>query len=285
MDIICLNTRKSLVDDPKSVDVTIQKHISSCDSCRDYYNSMKAFYATLASSLKLEIPSNLASDIISNVKLEEKLTTAMQVEVPKDLESRILMTQRKVATDVSNVSDNVHEIKSQTNISAGTTVRKQDNNFKWMSIAAGIVLAIGLSIGTYKLGESHGFEQQVFAHMNEDAYALERNDNVQLTAFNKMFKRHGIQANENIGTIRYAGNCPIDGKVVPHFVLDFNGKTLTVAYIPGETINKNRVSNERFEGKVFGAGKGSFMILAEENKTPLEEMQKHVMSSIELVDI
>lgn len=281
MDIICLNARKSLSKDLQTVDATILKHISACSSCKTYYDSLKTFYENLTTALKLEVPASLESGIMSNIKLDEKLSAAMQVEVPEGLESRILMAQRMNEADTSNV----HVLKSGTSAQSAVTSTRINNNFKWLSIAAGVVLAIGLSIGTYKLGESHGFEQHVFAHVNEDLHVLDRNDNIQLAAFNKMFKSHGIQANENIGTIRYAGNCLIDGKIVPHFVLDFNGMTLTVVYIPDETINKNSIADERFEGLIFGAGKRSFMILAEKDKSPLEDMQKHVMNSIELVDI
>jgi len=277
MDIICLNTRKSLTADLEVVNAVTQEHLSSCAGCSDYYASMKAFYGNVTTALKIDVPVNLQADIMSNIRLEEKLSTAMQIDVPEGLASRILMAQRMSEADTSNV----HVLKPRANSQSATSTT--NNNFKWMSIAAGVVLAVGLSIGTYKLGESHGFEQQVFAHVNEDAFAVDRNDNIQLAAFNEKFRAQGIQANESIGTIRYAGNCPVDGKLVPHFVLDFNGNSLTVAYIPDETINKRRMANERFEGLVFGAG---FMILAEEkDNSSLKDMQKHVMNSIELVDI
>ena len=244
---------------------------------------MKAFYENLSAALKLKVPSTLQSDIMSNIKLEENLSAAMQVDVPQGLESRILMRQGMSVAETSNVHLLDPKTDAQSVVTAALT--RQNKNYKWLSIAAGVVLAVGLSIGTYKLGESHGIEQQVFAHVNEDLYALERNDNIQLAAFNEMYKAQGIRANENIGTIRYAGNCPIEGKIVPHFVLDFNGKSLTVVYIPDETIDKRNIANKRFQGLVFSADKGSFMLLAEEDKSHIDEMQKYVMDSIELVDI
>lgn len=275
MDNLCLQVKKELTSDFSSTSAATLQHILDCDNCKNYYESMKAFYDDLTSALKIDVPEDLESNIISNINFDKKLTSAVEVEVPEGLESRILLAQRMSEADTSNVHVLQARAKSTTNKNGG---------YKWLSIAAGLVLAIGLSIGTYQLGESHGIEQHVFAHINQDLYALDRNDNIQLASFNKMFESQGIQANNNIGTIKYAGNCPVDGKVVPHFVLDFNGLSITVAYIPGESATKHSIKNDLFDGVLVGAEKGSFMILSSGQKLS-DDMQEHVLNSIEIVDI
>lgn len=277
MDKLCLQVKKELTSDFSSTSATTLQHILDCDNCKNYYESMKVFYDNLASALSVEVPEDLESNIFANINFDKKLTSAVEVEVPEGLESRILMAQRMSEADASNV----HVLQPRAK---STTTTSKNGGYKWLSIAAGLVLAIGLSIGTYQLGESHGIEQHVFAHINQDLYALDRNDNIQLASFNKMFESQGIQANNNIGTIKYAGNCPVDGKMVPHFVLDFNGFSLTVAYLPDESATKHSIKNDLFDGVLIGAKKGSFMILSSGQKLS-DDMQEHVFNSIEIVDI
>jgi len=276
MDKICLQVKKELTSDFLTTSATTLQHILDCENCRDYYESMKVFYENLISALKVEVPANLESNILANIGFDKKLTNAIEVQVPEGLESRILMAQRMIDADTSNV----HILKPRSKPSKTNS----NNSYMWLSLAAGLVLAIGLSIGTYQLGESHGLEQHVFAHVNEDLYALDRNDNIQLASFNKMYSAHGIKGTNQIGTIKYAGNCPVNGKTVPHFVLDFNGHSLTVAYLPGENLSKRSINSEHFDGVVVGAEKGSFMILSSDQKLS-KDMQEYALNSIELVDI
>jgi hypothetical protein len=276
MDNICLQVKKELTNDCSTTSAASTQHLLDCNNCKNYYKSMKSFYENLTSAFNVEVPTDLESNILANMRFDEKLTTAVEVEIPEGLESRILTAQSMSGADTSNV----HELKPRSK----TTSTSSNSGYKWLSIAAGLVLAIGLSIGTYQLGESHGIEQQVFAHVNEDLYALDRNDNIQLASFNKMFESHGIKANNNIGSIKYAGNCPVDGKLVPHFILDFNGFSLTVAYLPDENATKRSIKNGIFDGVLVGAEKGSFMILANEQKLS-EDMQEYVLNGIEIVDI
>jgi hypothetical protein len=279
MDNLCLQVKKELTNDFSTLSATTLQHIEQCNDCKNYYETMKSFYGNLTSALNVEVPSDLESNILANIRFDEKLVRAVEVDIPEGLESRVLMAQRMSGADTSNVHVLSPGKKQVTSGSSNT-----NNGYKWLSIAAGLVLAIGLSIGTYQLGESHGIEQQVFAHVNQDLYALDRNDNIQLASFNKMFESHGIKANNNIGSIRYAGNCPVDGKLVPHFILDFNGLSLTVAYLPDENSTKRNIKNGIFDGVLVGAEKGSFMILASEQKLSAD-MQEYVLNAIDIVDI
>ncbi len=285
MDNVCLQVKKELTSDFSCTSASTLQHILACGQCKYYYESMKVFYDDLNTAIRVEVPENLESDVLANIEFDKKLTDAVEVKVPEGLESRVLLAQRKNDKQASNVHVLEPRTKASSSTNASTNSSSSTNSsYRWLSIAAGLVLAIGLSIGTYQLGESYGIEQQVFAHVNHDLFALDRNDNIQLASFNKMFESHGIQANSSIGTIKYAGNCPVDGKIIPHFVLDFNGLSLTVAYLPDENTTNQTISNDIFDGVLVGVDKGSFMILSSGQKLS-NDMQEHVLNSIELVDI
>ena len=244
MDTICIEVRRELTTDPHTRDSDTLQHINDCNSCADYLKDIKHF--------------------------ENKLSTALKIEVPEGLESRILLAQRMSPVD----TDNVVALKPRTT---------SFNSFRWMSLAAGIVLAIGITIGAYKLGESHGLEQEVLAHVYEDINALDKDDNVELASLNKLLQPHGIQASEDIGHIRYASNCPVGGKLAPHMVLnDDHGNAVTVMYIPWESSHKRMpFDDERFNGVLFSAEQGSFVIVSEDPKS-LDPMEDRVMKSMEI---
>ena len=202
------------------------------------------------------------SDYLQEIKqFDSKLSAALKVEVPEGLESRILLSQRMGQSPASQP--------------------KQRTNYTWMSLAAGIVLAVGISIGMYRLGETHGLEHQVIAHVYDELHILEKDENIQLSSLNALLKQHGIQANSEIGHVRHATNCPFGDKVAPHFILDEQGKAITVMYIPWEnTAKRVSIDDKRFSGVLFGAEQGSFVILSEDPES-LQTMENRVMNSIE----
>ena len=236
MDAKCLDVRRELTTDPRSKDREILEHLSNCSECKDFLQNIKLF--------------------------ESKLSSAMKVEVPEGLESRIILSQRMGQSQVPQAS--------------------KRRNFTWMSIAAGIVLALGLSLGIYKLGQINSLEDQVLAHVYDELFILEKDENVQLAVLNSLLKQHGIKANEGIGYVRFAENCPFGDHIVPHFILDDNGKAVTVLYLSWENVEKRIPMNDkRFKGVLLAAESGSFVILSE-NQENIPEMENRVTSSIEV---
>lgn len=202
------------------------------------------------------------SDFMQSVSsFDSKLEPAMRLEVPEGLESRIILAQRMGQSKKAE--------------------KKKVYDYKWMSIAAALVLAIGLSIGIFKMGESHGIEQEVLAHIYHEIYLLETDDNMSLASLNLILKQHGIQASDTIGHIRHAANCPINNKSVPHMVLDEQGQSITVMYIPWEnTPERIPFYDQRFKGVKVSAKKGSFVIVSEDENS-LTNVERRVMSSFE----
>ncbi len=197
---------------------------------------------------------------------DNKLSSVIKVEVPEGLESRILLSQRMAQSDISQKSN----------------VAKR-NRYSWMSLAAAIVIAIGLTIGTYKLGERHGLEQQVLEHVYHELDILDKDENIQLTKLNTLLDQYGIQANAEIGHIRHATNCPLGDKMAPHMVLDDgSGQAVTVMYIPWKkSFKRMPFDDERFNGVLFGAEQGSFAIISEDPES-LDKMEYRIMKSIEM---
>lgn len=253
MDTICLEIRRELTAEPNSRNSEMLQHLSTCKKCSEYLRILKPF--------------------------DEKLKSAINIEVPDGLESRIILAQRMAQTE--------EDIEDENVISINQSVKKDKisgkRDFRWMSLAAALVLAVGLSFGMFKLGESHGVQNEVLAHIDSHLFELEVDDNIKLASLNNLLQEHGLSANENIGYIRHVSNCPIDGKMVPHLVVsDDQGKAVTVMYIPWEDSSKRTpFKNDRFNGVLVGAQKGSFVIVSEDPNS-LQPMEDRVMNAVEV---
>ncbi len=249
MEIYCIDVRRELTTDPRNKDANLLQHLVGCDDCSDFLQRLKSF--------------------------EDKLGKAVKLDVPEGLESRIILAQRMESSN----AENVEQLKSRASYT---------NNYKWMSIAAALVLAIGLSLGMFKLGESYAVQNEVLAHVYEDLYALEKDNRISLVAFNQRLKPFGVKASESIGHVRYATLCPLDNKKVPHFVLDYEGRPITVMFVPWEKSNKRiEFHDQRFKGLLFGADYGTFVVLTEEQDSDksqyeLNMMQQRLMDAIEV---
>jgi len=174
MDTICLETRRELTTDPSCRDSQVLRHLSSCEECSQFLQKLKPF--------------------------DDKLKSAINIDVPEDLESRIILAQRMAQTEENIEGENVTSINQA--IKKDKVSGKRD--FRWMSLAAALVLAVGLSLGIFKLGESHGVQNEVLAHIDNHVYELEADDNIKLASLNNLLQEHGLLANESIGYIRHA---------------------------------------------------------------------------------
>lgn len=246
MDSICFETRRELTADPNGRSSEMMQHLSDCEKCSEYFQKLKKF--------------------------DDKLKSALNVEVPEGLKSRIILAQR-MGSDTETASSNVTSIKKA----------RSNRDYKWMSLAAALVLAIGLSLGMFKLGESQGVQNEVLAHIDSHPDELEQDDNIKLASLNNYLQEHGLLANENIGYIRHISNCRIEGKMVAHFVVtDKQGKPVSVMYIPWKDSSKRTpFKNDKFNGVLVGAQKGSFVIVSEDPNS-LEPMENRVMNSMEV---
>ena len=263
MDTICLETRRKLTIEPNGRSSHVMQHLSSCEECSQFLQKLKPF--------------------------DDKLNSALNIDVPEGLESRIILAQRMMQTKDTMQGDNVTSInqaKKKNNTTGNSAIDGGDGSkrdFRWMSLAAALVLAVGLSLGMFKLGESHGIESEVIAHIESHLYELEKDENIQLASLNDMLQKYGLIANENIGYVRYVSNCPIDGKMVPHLVVKGDeGKAVTVMYIPWEDSTKSTsFEDDNFSGILVGAQKGSFVIVSEDANS-LQTMEDRVTTGMQV---
>jgi len=263
MDTICLETRRELTMDPECRNSEVMQHLSSCEECSQFLQKLKPF--------------------------NDKLKSALNIEVPEGLESRIILAQRMIQTEDAKQGSNVtsiNQVKKKNKAAEDNAIQENNGNrrdFRWMSLAAALVLAVGLSLGMFKLGESYGVQNEVLAHIDSHPNELEKDDNIKLASLNNFLQDHGLLANKDIGYIRHISNCPIEDKMVAHLVIaDNQGKPVSVMYIPWkDSTKRTSFKNDKFNGVLVGAKKGSFAIVSEDLNS-LESMEDRVMNSMEI---
>lgn len=261
MDTNCLQTRRELSADPNNRMSDVLQHLSSCESCAEFFQGIKSF--------------------------DEKLKSAVKTDAPEGLESRIILAQRMM-NNSEHAESNVIPISKKPSANKPVTnkpiTNKQERrDYKWMSLAAALVLAVGLSLGMFKLGESSAVQDEVLAHIGNHLYELEKDENVQLASLNEFLTEHGLTAKEGIGYVRHASNCPIEGKMVPHIIVSCDqGHAVTVMYIPWKDSPKRTpFKNEQFSGVLVGAQKGSFAIVSD-NADSLKSVEHRINESMEV---
>ena len=86
--------------------------------------------------------------------------------------------------------------------------------------------------------------------------------------------------NHDAGLITYAQTCVINGKKVPHLVIQGKNGPVTVLLMPDETVETAvEIEGESINGVILPVGNGSIAIIGEEEES-LDLIQESVMHSV-----
>lgn len=173
------------------------------------------------------------------VVFEQKLNDTMNVDIPDGLTAKILLAQ-----------------------STGK-VQTQKRQRRIYSIAAGLILAVGIVVGVQINSSFQPVDELVLAHVKNEAKHLKDRLNIKDAKIKAIFKNLNMTVNESLGTVNYAGNCDIrNNENGAHIVLQGKNGPVTVLIMPAEIISKRQsISDKRFHGVIIPAPRGSFAII------------------------
>lgn len=191
--------------------------------------------------------------------MDKDLVEALALEVPENLTSRILLRQ-------------------------STSVEKANRNRRqWFgSIAASLLLTIGL-VGALVINNyPASLETTVLAHINGELRHLNDRTNVQLAQVNKLLSPLGSQVSQPIGMVHYAGACRIRNTDGAHLVVASEQGDVTLLWMPGEYVaNSRNLSDDRFTGIIVPTQNGSIAIVGENPESvKLLENRLRVLGSL-----
>lgn len=152
----------------------------------------------------------------------------------------------------------------------------------WLAVAATAVIAAVL--GFRMLGSELTYESladQIVAHLDHEPYALRVTDKaVSESRLARVVPADVASLETGIGLVTYAQSCVIDGKVVPHLVIQGERGPVTILLMPEQKVDGvEPIDGESINGIILPVGDGSIAIIGETGED-LERIQNNVKSSV-----
>jgi hypothetical protein len=153
----------------------------------------------------------------------------------------------------------------------------------WLAIAASFALAA--VIVTQYLGDPVVYESladEIVAHLDHEPYALKVTDEaVSERRFSRVVNESVGTMDRNVGLITYAQSCVINGKTVPHLVMQGEAGPITLLLMPDEMVDMaQQIDGEGINGVILPVGNGSIAIIGEREEN-LTEVEQRVIESVE----
>jgi len=152
----------------------------------------------------------------------------------------------------------------------------------WLAMAATVVLAafIGFRlIGTNVEYDSLG--EELLAHIDHEPYALRVSDSpVSNTRLERVVPAEVARLDHSAGLITYAQSCVVNGRKVPHLVIQGERGPITILLMPEEMVSgPESVTGESVQGIIIPVGDGSIAIFGEREEA-LERIERKVLDSV-----
>ena len=154
----------------------------------------------------------------------------------------------------------------------------------WIGIAATVVIAafVGLRMIDPDPGSGLPLDQEVLAHFDHEPSAL------QVTTVAVSGEKLSSVINPSIGTmdrnvglVTYANSCVINGRTIPHLVIQGERGPITLLLMPEEMIDGvMTLDGKGVSGVILPVGNGSVAIIGEQDE-PLDEIEQRIIDSVE----
>ena len=153
----------------------------------------------------------------------------------------------------------------------------------WLAIAATVLVAAMLGV-RFAGNQSGSFDLagEVLAHVQlGEQYALQFSDvPVSDETLESVVPASIARMDHEGGLISYATTCLINGREIPHLVIQGKSGPVTILLMPEETIAEAiELNGERLRGVIIPVGKGSVAILGERDE-PLKLIEQKILNSV-----
>lgn len=151
----------------------------------------------------------------------------------------------------------------------------------WFALAASIMVAVFIGVSLSGVDDADlSIVDQLLAHIDHEPYALRSVRPVSAKRLAKVVPASIATMDNEAGLITYAQSCVINGRDVPHLVIQGENGPVTILLMPKEAISeKTAVDGESVHGFIFPFGDGSFAIIGEKGE-PIDQMKRRVMESV-----
>lgn len=153
---------------------------------------------------------------------------------------------------------------------------------EWIGIAASFLLVAVIGARMFDSGSDFPtLAEEVIAHLDHEPRALQvSSEPVAERRLTRVVNRSGVELDRNVGLITYARSCIINGKAVPHLVMQGESGPITLLLMPGEFVEKAvPLSGVSINGVILPVGDGSIAIVGEREER-ISRIEEQVVDSV-----
>ena len=231
-------------------------------TCNDYQEALTANPAFEDESGHLDSCASCQAYRAEMVAFDEKLAAAMDIYVPE----LTLPELPKLETG------NVVSLASRRGIPKPA----------WFALAASVLLAAIIGFRMTAVEESYGtLKEQVLAHVDNELGAL-RVSSVPVSD-NRLARTvpdNIATMNHDAGLITYAQSCTINGRSVPHLVIQGEHGPITILLMPDEKVSRAiTLDGVNIQGIILPVGGGSIAIIGDREEQ-LDRVKQNVVDAV-----
>jgi hypothetical protein len=152
----------------------------------------------------------------------------------------------------------------------------------WMAMAATVVLAAFIGFRMADVGtEYDSLGEELLAHIDHEPYALRVSDEpVSDARLDRVVPATLARLDHSAGLITYAQTCVVNGREVPHLVVQGERGPVTILLMPEEMVSgPESVTGESVQGVIIPVGSGSIAIFGEREEA-LDRIERKVLDSV-----
>jgi len=197
--------------------------------------------------------------------LDVRISAALQIDVPE-------LTMPELPS-ISN-GERVVDLASRRPIRWTTPA--------WVGLAASVVLATVIGVRFINTGEDYGtLAEQVVAHLDYEPQALTVTDvAVSDDRLYSVVRPAIATLDRDLGLISYAMSCRINGREVPHLVVQGERGPVTILLMPHEMIDMAiQLDGQSIEGVILPVGDGSIAIIGNRGE-PIDQLRTRVTENV-----
>lgn len=152
----------------------------------------------------------------------------------------------------------------------------------WFAMAASVLFAVIMGARMLGVGVSYdSLGEEIIAHLDHEPYALRVTSTpVSDNKLRKVVPANIAEMDHGAGLITYAQSCKINGKHVPHLVIQGETGPVTILLMPDQAVSAaETLEGENIHGVIVPVGAGSIAIIGPREE-PLDRVEKSVLESV-----
>ena len=152
----------------------------------------------------------------------------------------------------------------------------------WFALAASVMVAAVLGVQMLTVDvDNVSLANEVLAHLDHEPAALVVSSTpVTSRTLDRVVPANVARMDHSAGLITYARSCVINGKTVPHLVIQGERGPVTILLMPDEEIaTAQTLDGDNTHGVILPVGEGSIAIIGAREER-LERIEKSVLSSV-----